>query len=126
MSKEPRTPNQSEVSSDKLNSTTTLPLDSSSTSTSINLFYLIPPELRLNIYDFVNEDQGQLHHDYQTPALILAFKGMKDRRLYLEALTEYRKTNAHVTVQTEEAFLNKPKYEIERMRNLHITWGERA
>lgn len=96
-------------------------------STSGSLFYLLPPELRLQIYGLVNKDQGQLRHDYRSPALIVALQGIKgDKTLYHEALTDYLRINAHITMKNEGFFLNKPKDEIERIKNLHITWGDRA
>jgi 16S rRNA U516 pseudouridylate synthase RsuA-like enzyme len=47
-----------------------------------------------------------------------------DEILSLEALTEYQKRNVHITMQTEVGFLNKPKDEIERIEDLHITRGD--
>jgi hypothetical protein len=83
----------------------------------------VPQEIRDRIQDYADEGQGQLRHDYRSPAFIIAV--MPDRDLYAGALRHYLRTNAHVTIQNEGAFLSKPKEEIERLRNLHITWGER-
>lgn len=88
-----------------------------------NALSRLPQEIRDLIQDYINVGQGQLRHDYRTPAFILAV--MPNRDLYAGALHHYLRTNAHITIQNEEAFLSKPKEEIERLRNLHITWGER-
>ena len=101
MSEEPSNLEPFELASEESNTTTSSESGKSTSSPSANILYLRPPELRLQIYDLVNEGQGQLHYDYQS-----------DEILNLEALAEYQKINAHITMQTEVGFLNKP-----RMRN---------
>jgi hypothetical protein len=98
MSEEPSNSELFELASEEIDTMTSSESGKSSSSPPANLFYLLPPELRLQIYDLVNEGQGQLHYEYQ-----------RGETLSLEALTECLKINAHITMQTEVGFLNKPK-----------------
>jgi hypothetical protein len=65
MSEEPSNSEPLELASEESNTTTSSESGKFSSSPPANLFYLLPPELRLQIYDLVNEGQGQLHYDYQ-------------------------------------------------------------
>lgn len=115
--------NKLELPSSESSAISTSKLNTSISSMPTNPLSRLPQEIRDRIQDYANKGQGQLRHDYRTPAFILALR--PDRDLYAGALRHYLRTNAHITIQNEEAFLSKPKKEIERLRNLHITWGER-
>ena len=112
-----------ELPSNESNAISTSEPSTTISSRPTNPLSRVPQEIRDRIQDYADQGQGQLHHDYRTPAFIIALK--PDRDLYAGALRHYRRTNAHITIQNEEGFLSKPKEEIERLRNLHITWGER-
>ena len=112
-----------ELPSGESSAISTTKLSNSISSRPTNFLLRVPQEIMDRIHYYVDQGQGQLHHDYRTPALVHAL--IPDRGMYEGALHHYLRTNAHITIQNEGLFLSKPEKEIERLRNLHITWEKR-
>jgi hypothetical protein len=112
-----------ELPSGESSAISTKKLSNSISSRPTNFLSRLPQEIWDRILDYVDVGQGQLLHDYRTPAFVLAV--MPDREMYDGALRHYLRTNAHITIQNEELFLSKSEKGFERLRNLHITWEKR-
>ena len=76
----------------------------------------LPPEIRTLIYHL--ENNLQLQHDYQAPALLIALA--PDCELYLEAYRVYKSLNMVVTPRNLASFVGQSEDELGKIKHLRL------